>query len=855
MGTFADFLQEDTTPAVAQSKASRIPEKLLDNLRRTESGKDDFAINKDTKAMGAYQFLPETVQMMHKQGIKFNPFDEQEARGAARTYLEKLLDQNKGDLNKAVAQYGGHITKDPTSYVNKVMKGIELGQEPTQSEFAKFLADETPVQAPMGRRAYPEYNIKEAQKGVTGYNIGSPAQNLMAEMEANRKKETPGQVAGDVLSTLLTGIQAPIIGGITGKIAELRSPEFGTPQGAQVAEEQLRNYMSQTMHQPTTEGGRNIIDFLGQIPEKLTGSSMGFGILPELQAIASPAAASVSKLTAPLQPVASRIAQVAGKVENPFRQGAPEQLAALAAAEKTAPQAAKVAAGSVGAKATEVNPFAGQITGEEAARGQFPQVKLSKISQDVPDTEQNIRAEIAHEINPTGQVRQGVISGNENALRNEHQEAKNPNPTPRGELLKQQIADEQNALSSYAQKRIEATGASPTLLNDEQRGMRINDVFHSEPVEGEAPTSLVGYLEDAKKQVYASALEKQGDKKISTTHLDSFVNNPLEVSTFKAAGQAQLLEGAKELIDMARTTGFKLRNGTVLPPGSVASYDHVRKIFNSPKIWSRERASFIRDINGAIDQDIAAVADPALYKLGDKIHQAEKTIFDSKGIKNLFGEVDSNGVVKSSTPLEKITSKLNNLPKDQWRHIRDTLDELANGRVRGAPEGMPPVPKELQQAAAAARAEIDGALARSVYEAGATKAGVWNQNSVNNVLNSTIGEKIAETFSPDEVRKFHVLNYGGQIMPGIHGYEGGAAQAERIAGLKSKYPAVGEAIGAAAGATVNPFIASVTAAAGRKLGERALASSSAKEAAQQREILLEQMRRNAQRPKIMGLGE
>ena len=56
------------------------------------------------------------------------------------------------------------------------------------------------------------------------------------------------------------------------------------------------------------------------------------------------------------------------------------------------------------------------------------------------------------------------------------------------------------------------------------------------------------------------------------------------------------------------------------------------------------------------------------------------------------------------------------MPKDQWRHIRDTLNELARGRIRNAPEGMPPIPPELMQSAKAAVAEIDGALAREVQK-------------------------------------------------------------------------------------------------------------------------------------------
>jgi hypothetical protein len=423
---------------------------------------------------------------------------------------------------------------------------------------------------------------------------------------------------------------------------------------------------------------------------------------------------------------------------------------------------------------------------------------LSKTPEDVPVNEQVLRSQVAQEIMPGEQVRPGVITANENTLRNEYTKAKMD--TPEGRLYKQQIANEQNALSKYAEDRVDATGASPTLINDEQRGQRINDVFHGMSPDDPSSASITGYLNQAKKQIYDSAFQKVGNNQINTSHIDDLLSNPQWTAGLKIKGVEGVQSAAKDYLNLAKTVGFEDVNGVMHPPSSVAAYDAVRKAMNAE--WTPQNARAIQRVNQAIDKDIAAVADPALYKLGDKIHQVEKTIFGSKGIKTLFGEADANGVITSSTPLEKIPSKLNNLPKDQWRHIRDTLDELANGRVRNAPEGMPPVPDELRQSAAAARAEIDGALAREVYKAGASKVGEWNQNSTNKVLNSVIGEKILETFPPEEVRKFHLLNYGGHFMPGIHSYEGAGLQARRVGMIEGNLGKAGTAAGAAVGGSL-----------------------------------------------------
>jgi hypothetical protein len=577
--------------------------------------------------------------------------------------------------------------------------------------------------------------------------------------------------------------------------------------------------------QPIAEQINKMFNALGMTPEQISEnlkSKYNLTLPPEtirnMVVIGSTALPQALKETG----------QVVSKAAQPLRQMAGElevvRPGALSKAEAEAQfQARQAPAGSAGAAASQTNPLAGKITGEETVRGQFPQIKLSKTPTDVPVNEQILRSQAVQEVMPGVGVRPGVVTGNENLLRNEHTKAKLD--TPEGQLFKQQIANEQIALSKYAEDRVHATGASQTLINDEQRGGRINDVFHGVDPSEPSNASITGYLNQAKKQIYDDAFAKVGNDKINTSHADSLFVDPRVKATFKAAGTTNVLQGAKELIQLAKTTGFNLPDGTIAPAGSVAAFDYVRKTLNSPKIWSRDKASSIREINQAIDKDIAAVADPALYKLGDKVHQVEKNLLGSKGIDKLFGEVDPNGVITSSTPLEKIPSKLNNLPKDQWRHIRDTLDDLANGRIKGAPEGLPPVPQELRQAAAAARAEIDGALAREVFKAGSDKMGVWNQNSANKTMNSLVGEKILETFPPDEVRRFHLLNTVGQIVPGIHGYEGAALQARRVGLIEGNLPK----IGAGAGAAVGGYVGSVPGAGiGGYLGQQVGAKYAAK---------------------------
>jgi len=832
----ADVLEQflgggKTTTPSASSAPSVITDQILDRLKMVESSGDPYALNKESKAMGAYQFMPEQVQTMHKQGIEFNPFNEKESRAAAKSYLEKLV-KEKGSVEKALAAYGGFITKDPTAYVNKVLQAPKTqatsqatsadpleaflsGQnpQPTAKPTAQPTAEPTvaaPVQQPSANQTTVEQPKGNAVIGVVNrlFNQVPSASQVFGQFQEG--KRALGERVAGAADVLYSPVPAIYGAGVQALARLANTPQEAERIGQQAAatiDKPLGKAFGITgketyqqplggITEPVAKEVNRMFNVLGMTPEQISEKT---GIPPQdirnMVVIGSVALPQALKETAPA------VKQVTQAVTKPIREAAGElqvQRPGATAAEAQAQfQAKQAKPGSVGAAAAENNPYAGKFTGEELGGSEtFPQIKLTKITKDVPVPEQQLRSQLFQEVLPGVQPRPGVVTGNDNLLRNEHALASMAEPTPLGLKMKEQIANEQIGFSKYAEDRVNATGASRSLINDEQRGERINDVFHGKSPEDMSNASLMGYLNQAKQTIYNSAREKFGDNRINTSNIDNFFKDPVELSTAKAAGTSNVVEAAKELVELAKTVGFKLKDGTVAPPGSVAAYDYVRKRMNSPQVWSREKAGTISDINSALDRDIAAVADPALYKLGDNIHKLEKDLFKSKGIDKIFGEVDKNGVVTSATPLEKIPTKLNNMPKDQWRHIRDTLNELANGRVRNAPEGMPPVPPELRQSAKAAVAEIDGALAREVYKAGANNVGEWSSKKVNNVLNSVVGQKIVETFSPEEVLNFQKLNAVGQYTPPLK-YEGAALQQRRVGLLEKGLPGVGASTGAA----------------------------------------------------------
>ncbi|WP_128594637.1 hypothetical protein [Paraburkholderia kirstenboschensis] len=138
-----------------------------------------------------------------------------------------------------------------------------------------------------------------------------------------------------------------------------------------------------------------------------------------------------------------------------------------------------------------------------------------------------------------------------------------------------------------------------------------------------------------------------------------------------------------------------------------------------------------------------------------------------------------------------------------------------------------------------------------MYEQGAGKVGVWNQNSVNKTLNSVVGQKILQTFPPDEVEKFHTLNYGGQIMPGVHSYEGAGLQTQRLnkGSLVEKHAGkIGASLGGGLGGAISGgAAASAGAGAGAWAGNKLAAGLASKRLEGEANQLIDAMRSNSKR--------
>ena len=209
-----DFFDRPKTAKATTKKSypNIVTDELLDRLEQVESrGKPQDVVNPSSGAEGAYQFLPSTTKMLLAKGIKFDPKNRKEARGAARTYLQQLVDQNEGDVEKALAQYGGFKKQDPTNYVNMVLGREPIGGTKQESDFFDRPVAPT-IKTASGKEEVIPPTPEEKIANQAAFGIYPRVSGRRAVIEKAQKPSTEGMggslaamadVAGNLPSQLL----------------------------------------------------------------------------------------------------------------------------------------------------------------------------------------------------------------------------------------------------------------------------------------------------------------------------------------------------------------------------------------------------------------------------------------------------------------------------------------------------------------------------------------------------------------------------------------------------------------------------------------------------------------------------
>lgn len=257
-------------PSTKKDYSNLVTEDLLDRLRKVESGKDNFAVNKQTKALGAYQFMPETVADMHRKGKKFNAFDEKEARQAAKEYLIDLVNQNNGDLDKALAIYGGFVTKDPSQYVSKV-KGDGKPSAPVD-ELEQLIRGTPTQEAPAKPEPVKPQGVSEAD--MSKPFIGFPSAKKPTAQKPSEANLQPMRELGQGLVSLADTTLGGIVPSVAGPVTYAGARALGkTPEQASALEQRVVSATEKPFGKMLgvtetkgyqQEASRQLMDFIGQ---------------------------------------------------------------------------------------------------------------------------------------------------------------------------------------------------------------------------------------------------------------------------------------------------------------------------------------------------------------------------------------------------------------------------------------------------------------------------------------------------------------------------------------------------------------------------------------------------------------
>ena len=292
-------------------KSYGTPTKLLENVIQTESFGNPLAVNPTSGAMGVGQFMPETVAMLHKQGVEFNPFNAEESRAAMDYYISQLHKEHGGDYVKAMKAYGGFKTKDPEKYLDKVLQDVDLSEKNPLFVNPESLPGSTNIPE-SELQAKPNLTPARAAglftRGATPAVTGAAIGGILAG--------APGAIAGSMAlpagDVINTGINA-VTGGIN-KYAGTNIPQLQMPSDV------AQKWMTQAGLPEAKTGPERMI--------QTAGSALG-GTAGELPAVTRLATTAAS-------PFVRGVAESAAAA--PFRQvaaSAPSAVAGQAVYEKT----------------------------------------------------------------------------------------------------------------------------------------------------------------------------------------------------------------------------------------------------------------------------------------------------------------------------------------------------------------------------------------------------------------------------------------------------------------------------------------------------------------------------------------
>ena len=555
--------------------------------------------------------------------------------------------------------------------------------------------------------------------------------------------------AADTALTLGAGI-------VTGPIAMIKQGIEDTQARKEMRgpKDVAGEFMGKYSYQPRTEEARQTIEKLGEFAEV---SKIPPVLTPELMAVA-PATQNVGTqlTTKGRSAIPGEVPPVTGKVEPTM--GKPR----VSYAEFQQALQARKQGGIV---PPPLVPQPSPTMPRPTTIDPFPEVRYAPKGA-VPLTEQEARKGVLGRIG-LDSARESSIKGDGFGAANEYQTSKTD--TAVGQLFRDTLAKERNALETFGQKIVERTGGSfgldETALYD--RGTRIAKPFDD----------FKAALQAEMSEAYKKATEvAAGRPSVIPTNLQRFLDTD---SNFTVNDSFMALR--RGIQSHLKENGLLDKDGRVMPM-TVEQAENLRKYVNSN--WNNERSGIIGRMKDKIDNDVTKVAGEDVYKKARDIRtQIARLLDDPKGVSKIM-DYDPQSPMNRAVPFEKIATTIERMDVDQQMHLVRLLKQM---------------PENLRPQADAAIAEIKAHLANRILQEGSKNKGQWNASNVSKYLKDN-NKKLAVLMEDPEIAQMvRDLNAAGHILKYDASYPGAAIQAHNL--TKLGVPLLGS-LGGAVGTTV-----------------------------------------------------
>jgi hypothetical protein len=818
MADYSDLIQ-------AAAQQYNVDPKLIGALIQTESSGNPNAVGPTTKygtATGLTQMLPQTAKAL---GVTDTSDPKQAIFGAAKLLNENLT--RYGNAEQAILAYHGGTDQanwgpKTQDYLQKVTANYQKQQAPAAAQTMPGIPVAAPASAggddpfsaafgggkgnaavqSQGNDAFSAaFAPSAAKQAAPAAQPQAPAQasgpapgsaadigkqlGLTARMIGHGVGDAVGMIGNplNLAINTVTGSNFQNPGAVINNLVDKVTPEptGAVQQGVQAIGSAIANplnalgggYMAaakgvgQTMARGALVGGVN-----GAMQQPSDGSAPTAGSMLQQAGAGALGGALLAPMIGGAGKLIGAASDAVGSGVNRLRAAlSPTEAAPSANALTTAAgDAAQVAKPRIklntDGSTSPVAPVAAPAPAAQVPQFTAPASPTPKTSLPAPD--QQARIDIMKQIGLETQ-RPSAITGDKFTAGTDFQQSKLN--TPAAQVIRDQLAQEQNAIKTYADNLVQKTGAG--AASPEQAGQVIRAPLQS----------LSDHYDTQIGQLYQAADQVAGGAPVvQPANLTKLLANPDFKETLLAQNQQGLLGSVDR--QLQRFQGLITDSADTAAPNTVGRAESFRQWLN--KTWTPENSAAIGQIKQALDEDVAKVGGADVYKAARALHAERKNTLDNpNGISALLSESGPGGINKKISD-EAVPQKLLNMPTQQFKHIVDTINGL---------------PQELQPQGQQALAEVKGALAQQIYKAGdsgGTQNGpsVWNAAGVTKALNAN-RSKLGILFTPEELQNFQTLNSAGHILQAPSAYPGAAVQTHNLLqrGMILAPAAAGAAIG------------------------------------------------------------